>query len=86
MSRYVSPKEYTELFPGIGQETVKKMLRTGKLKGYIDEDSDKQYSHYYVLVDDNCGVPYTAEYVEGLKATIAKYEERFKNIKQIISI
>ena len=42
MSRYVSPKEYTELYPGIGQETVKKMLRAGKLEGYIDEDSDKK--------------------------------------------
>ncbi len=86
MSRYVSPKEYTELYPGVGIETVKKMLRTGKLKGYIDEDSDKQFSHYYILIDDNDGVPYTTEYVESLKAKIAKYEEKFKNIGQIATI
>lgn len=83
MPRYVSPKEYTELYPGVGIETVKKMLRVGKLKGYIDEDSNKQYSHYYILIDDNDGVPYTTEYVESLKTKIAKYEEKFKSIGQI---
>lgn len=86
MPRYVSPKEYTELFPGIGQETVKKMLRTGKLEGYIDEDTDKKYSHYYILIHENKNIPYTNEYVESLKATIVKYEEKLASVKQILSI
>lgn len=86
MPRYISPKEYTELYPGVGQETVKKMLRTGKLEGYIDEDTDKKYSHYYILVHDDENVPYTNEYVEGLKSKLAAYEEKFKTISQISKI
>ena len=86
MSRYVSPKEYTELYPGIGQETVKKMLRAGKLEGYIDEDSDKKYSHYYILIHENGDVPYTSEYIESLKAKLAKYEEKFESAKKLLSI
>ena len=86
MPRYVSPKEYTELYPGIGQETVKKMLRAGKLEGYIDEDTDKKYSHYYILIHDDENIPYTNEYVESLKAKVAKYEEKFESAKKLLSI
>lgn len=86
MPRYVSPKEYTELYPGVGIETVKKMLKAGKLNGFVDEDPDKQYSHYYILIENSSEVPYTTEYVESLKATIAKHEEKLKSIGQIATI
>ena len=85
MSRqYVSPSEYKKMNPdlGIGVETIKKMLRTGKLEGYIDEDPDGKFTHYHVLVDDNKS-RYSEEYVKSLEAQLAKYEEKIRSINTI---
>lgn len=31
MAKYVSPEKYRKMYPGLGTETIKKMLQTGKL-------------------------------------------------------
>ena len=88
MSRqYVSPEKYKKMNPnlGLGVETIKKMVRTGKLEGYIDEDPDSKFAHYYVLIDDN-NSRYSEEYVKNLESQIAKYEEKLESAKKILSI
>lgn len=84
--RYVSPKEYVQLFPGIGVETVKKMLREEKLNGYIDKNSKGKYSHYHIFIDDTRQIQYTDEYIRSLEVKIAKYEEKFKMLFSILTI
>lgn len=84
--RYISPQKYIQLFPGIGVETVKKMLREGKLNGYINKNSESKYPHYHILINDNSTSQYSDEYVKELESKLAKYEEKFKIISQILDI
>lgn len=86
MARYVSPEKYRQMYPGIGVETIKKMLRTGKLAGYIDEDSETKFTHYYILVDENENSSYTKEYVKMLESKVAKYEEKFESVVKILKM
>lgn len=85
--QYVSPERYKRMNPnlGIGVETIKKMIRSGKLEGYIDDDPDTKFVHYYVLVNDNKS-RYSEEYVKELESKIAKYEEKIKSINTLSTI
>lgn len=86
MARYVSPEKYRQMYPGIGVETIKKMLRSGKLAGYIDDDPDTKFTHYYILIDENNDNNYTTEYVKMLENKVAKYEEKFESVVKILKI
>ncbi|MBO5179311.1 MAG: hypothetical protein J6B87_03075 [Clostridia bacterium] len=86
IGEYVSPERYRKMYPGMGVETIKKMLRAGKLEGYIDEDPDTKFAHYYILVKKDNDSQYSQEYVKKLEATVAKYEEKFESAKKLLSI
>lgn len=83
MAKYVSPEKYRQMNPGIGIETIKKMLRTGKLKGYIDEDPETKFTHYHILVEENEQFQYSREYVENLLAENAALKEKIRTINSI---
>ena len=83
MAKYVSPEKYRQMNPGIGIETIKKMLRTGNLKGYIDEDPETKFTHYHILVEENEQFQYSREYVENLLAENAALKEKIRSINSI---
>ena len=84
--KYISPEKYRKMYPGIGIETIKKMLRNGKLAGYIDEDPDTKFTHYYILVDENGNSKYSEEYVKELERKLACVEEKLRNVNVISAI
>lgn len=86
MAQYVSPEKYRQMHPGVGVETVKKMLRTGKLKGYIDNDPETKFTHYHILVDENEQIQHSREYVEKLIAENASLKEKIKSINTLSTI
>ena len=86
MARYVSPEKYRKIHPGIGVETIKKMLRAGKLAGYIDEDPETKFTHYHILVDESEEFQYSREYVEQLIAENASLKEKIRSINSISKI
>ena len=86
MAKYVSPEKYRQMHPGVGIETIKKMLRTGKLKGYIDEDPETKFNHYHILVDESEQFQYSREYVEKLIAENASLKEKIRSVNSILNI
>lgn len=86
---YISPAEYRRRNPklNLSEATIKKMIRTGELKGYIDNDNGASYAHYHILVTENEEEGgYTNEYVESLKEEIGKYKALLSSINSISSI
>jgi len=68
---------------GIGVEGAKKMLKQGKLKGFIDEDSTKSFVHYKILIENN-GCSYTNEYVKHLENEVARLKATMLNASRIL--
>lgn len=87
MSKLISPEEYKRLHPDskVGVETIKRMIKSGEMKGIVSQNGDK-LPRYYVEIDENEESGYSKEYVLGLQRTIAAYEEKFKTISQISKI
>lgn len=84
--KYISPEKYRKMYPGLGVETIKKMLRTGKLSGYIDEDPNTKFAHYYILVDENVNNSYSKEYTESLIAENASLKEKLRMVNSVSAI
>lgn len=84
--KYISPEKYRKMYPGLGVETIKKMLRAGKLAGYIDEDPDTKFAHYYILIDEKESNSYTKEYTESLIAENASLKEKLRMVNSVSAL
>ena len=87
MGRHVSPQEYKKLHPesNLGIEGIKKAVRTGKIRGFVEEGTDKKYAHYHVWIDDDEDKEkaYTNECIESV---IRENEELKTKLRMICDV
>ena len=98
--KFISPEEWKRLHPDskIGVETIKRMIKSGEMKGIVSQNGDK-LPRYYVEVDENEESGFSKEYVEKL-CTYAKkihfeatgeelllsYKTRFETKEEMLKI
>lgn len=84
MKTWLSPKEYHDLHPGLGIETIKKMVRTGELEGYISNNGSK-IPRYFIKNGPSNEGNFSKEYVESVIRENAELKMQLATIKNIVT-
>ena len=86
MTRLISPEEWKRLHPDskIGVETIKRMIKSGEMKGIVSQNGDK-LPRYYVEVDENEESGFSKEYVEKLIRENAELKSQREALLKILT-
>ena len=84
--KFISPEEWKRLHPDskIGVETIKRMIKSGEMKGIVSQNGDK-LPRYYVEVDENEESGFSKEYVEKLIRENAELKSQREALLKILT-